>query len=156
MLNGLGDVENSFPVVWVEEDARDFDGFAVGSQSEGAFGGCGGVDFAIKGENDFVGIDLCGVDVEGISGAPGAVLDVEFGEGGKIVAGEILDDVVVLVAVQIAVGERKERTAIEWCGECEVELSGECIDGGSGDGNGFAVFFECPGAVGREAEIERF
>ena len=78
--------------------------------------------------NPELSIDLCGVDVERISGASGAVLDVEFGEGENIVAGEILDDVVCLVAVQIAVGEREERTAIHWCGECEVELRGERID----------------------------
>ena len=66
VFNGACDVENSFPVVGVEGDACDFDGLAVGFESEGAFGRRGGVEFAIKGENDFVGIDLGGADVEGI------------------------------------------------------------------------------------------
>ena len=61
-----------------------------------------------------------------------------------------------MVAGQIAVGERELRASIERFGEGEVELSGEWIDGGSGNGDGFAVLFEGPGAVGRGGRIESF
>ena len=92
VLDGFGDVENSFPVVWVKKDAGGFDGLAVGRDPEGAFGGRGGIEFAIKGKDDFVAIDFCGVDVEWVRGSCGLVLNVEVGEGGKIVASKILND----------------------------------------------------------------
>ena len=52
---------------FAEEDARDFD-ILLSVSAEGALGGCGVSRLRSCWARTFAGIDLCGVDVEGISG----------------------------------------------------------------------------------------
>ena len=106
--------EESLSLGGVELDLGEFDGLAVGGDAEGACVGCGVGEFAIKGEGDGAAVDLSGVDVEGLSGSFGAVFDGKVGDGGEVVAGEILDDVGCLVSVQIAVAEGDAAACIYW------------------------------------------
>ena len=87
-------------------------------------------------------------DVEWLSGTLGSIGNGEACDGSEVIACQVLNDIAVLVAVQIAVAEGDDAAGIHRGGEFEVELCVGGIDLGEDDGDSGSVFFDGPTAVG--------
>ena len=84
--------EQRFSLGGIELDGGDLDGLAVGGDAEGACVGCCGGEFAVKGDGDGVAVDFSSVDVQRQNAALSAVGDGQIGNGGEVVAAEVLND----------------------------------------------------------------